>query len=153
MALQRRTVRRGLGEAVAEALVHRGPSTERFFRAIAAPEGQPDCETGFFVFTMKYLDWMVSQWGYDKYRRIRANTALAYAKGLLVRLPHLERVVGISCEPAGQGHGGSEDLVYVEQAQWSDADRVAIEEDCKRLRILQPGIKAKRLYEDEFPVA
>ena len=152
MALQRRTVRRGLGEAVAEAMMQRGASTDQFFRAIAVPEGQPDCGTGFFVFTLKYLDWKVPQGGYDKYRRIRANVALAYAKGLLVRLPYLERVVGISCEPTGQAHGGSEDLVYVEQAQWSDADRVAIEEDCKRLGILQPGITAKRFYEEEFPV-
>ena len=150
MALQRRVVRRGLGGAVADAL-YRGAKDERFCRSIIVPSGLPECETGFFVFTMKYLDWMKREGSYEHYRRVRARTALVYAQGLLVRFPYLERVIGISCEPAAQGQGGSEDLVYVEQAQWSDDDLTTIEDDCRRLDLFQSGMQAQHWCEDEFP--
>ena len=150
MALRRRVERRGLGGAVAEALV-RGAGEEMFRRAMVVPRGEPGCETGFFVFTMKYLDWMKGKGGYDCYRRVRINAALAYGKGLLLRMPHLERIIGIACEPVAQGQGGSEDLVYVEQAQWSDAERAAIEEDCGRLGMLRSGAEVQHRRYDEFP--
>ena len=89
--------------------------------------------------------------GYETYRRVRANVAVVYAKGVLVRHPHLARVVGISCEPAAQGKGGSEDLVYVEQAQWSDDERASIEEDCGSLGLFQSGVKVRHWHGDEFP--
>ena len=150
MALQRRVVRRGLGGAVADALT-RGATQDMFRRAMVVPPGLPDCETGFFVLTMKRLDWMTRKGSYQDYRDARTNAALIYAQGLLVRFPHLERVVGVACEPAVQGQGGSEELVYVEQAQWSQADRAAIEEDCRRLDMLQEGVEVRHWHEEEFP--
>ena len=150
LALQNRVARRQFGAAVAGALLL-GAETDRFFRRMIVPLGQPDCETGFFVQTMKYLAWMKSKGGYEAYRRVRTNLALVYAKGMLVRHPHLARVVGISCEPAAQGKGGSEDLIYVEQAHWSDHEEASIEEDCRRLGLLQPGVKEHYWREDEFP--
>lgn len=152
MALQRRVVRRGLGGAVADALT-RGASEEMFRRAMVVPPGLPDCDTGFFVLTMKRLDWMRRKGSYEQYRIARANTALIYAKGILVRFPHLERVVGIACEPAAQGEGGSEELIYVEQTQWSKEDRAAIEEDCERLGMLKAGVKVWHWLDEEFPEA
>ena len=152
MALQRRVVRRGLGRAVAGALT-RGAVEEMFRRAMVVPAGSPECETGFFVLTMKRLDWMKRSGSYEDYRRARANAALIYAKGLLARLPYLERVVGVACEPAIRGQGGSEELIYVEQAQWSQSDLVAIEEDCKRLDMLQDGVKVQHWHDDEYPLA
>ena len=148
MALQRRTTRRLLGGAVVEAL-QCGATADRFFRAMVMPPGLPECETGFFLLTMKYVDWMVNRGGYGKYRRVRVGLALAYAKGLLVRMPHLERVIGIVCEPP-EGEGGSEDLVYVEQSQWSEEDRALIEEDCMRLGLFREGTGSHR-QEEEFP--
>ena len=150
MALQRRVVRRGLGEAVASAL-YIGAKEEMFCRRMVVPPGLPDCETGFFVLTMKYPDRVKREVSYDDYRRARANAAIICAQGLLVRFPHLERVVGISCEPAAQDQGGSEDLVYMEQAQWTDDDRHDVEENCRRLGLFQAGVEARQWHQEEFP--
>ena len=150
MALQCRVVRRGLGGAVAEALTL-GSMQEMFRRAIVVPAGLPECETGFFVLTMKRLDWMKRSRSYEDYRRARANVALIYTKGLLARFPYLERVVGVACEPAIKGKGGSEELLYVEQAQWSQSDLAAIEEDCKRFGMFQEGTKVGHWHDDEYP--
>ena len=150
MALQRRVMRRGLGGAVAEAL-RLGATEEMFRRAMVVPAHLPESETGFFVLTMKRLDWMKLEGSYEDYRRARANSALIYAKGLLARWPHLERVVGVACEPAIKGQGGSEELIYVEQAQWSQSDMAAIEEDCRRLDMLQEGTKVRHWHDDEYP--
>lgn len=152
MALQRRVMRRGLGGAVAEAL-RLGATEEMFRRAMIVPPDQPECETGFFVLTMKRLDWMKLKGGYEDYRRARANSALIFAKGLLARCPHLERVIGVACEPAIKGQGGSEELIYVEQAQWSQSDLAAIEEDCRRLDMFQEGMKVWHWHDDEYPLA
>ena len=152
MALQRRVERRNLGEAVVDALV-RGAREQMFRRAMLVPPGLRNCETGFFVLTMKRLDWMKQRGSYEEYRVVRTSAALIYAKGLLVRCPHLERIVGIACEPAAQGQGGSEELVYVEQAHWSEDDRAGIEEDCRRLGMFQEGAKLQHWHEDEFPEA
>lgn len=152
MALQRRVMRRGLGGAVAEAL-RLGATEEMFRRAMIVPPDQPECETGFFVLTMKRLDWMKLKGGYEDYRRARANSALIFAKGLLARCPHLERVIGVACEPAIKGQGGSEESIYVEQAQWSQSDLAAIEEDCRRLDMFQEGMKVWHWHDDEYPLA
>lgn len=150
MALQCRVVRRGLGSAVAEALTL-GATQEMFRRAIVVQADLAGCETGFFVLTMKRLDWMKRSRSYENYRRARANVALIYAKGLLARFPHLERVVGVACEPAIKGQGGSEELLYVEQAQWSQSDLAAIEEDCRLLGMLQEGTKVWHWHDEEYP--
>ena len=88
MALQRRFVRRGLGEAVKGAL-EIGKTKERFFRAIISPAEAKENETAFFILTFKYLDWMEQKGGYEQYRLKRSECALVYAKGLLERFPHL----------------------------------------------------------------
>ena len=150
MALQHRVARRQFGEAVVDVLL-RGSKADRFIRRMIVAPGLPYSETGFFVHTMKYLDWMKTDGGYEAYRRERANVAVAYAKGVLVRHPHLARVVGISCEPATQRKGGSEDLIYVEQAQWSDDERASIEQDCRRLGLFQSGMIEHHWHADEFP--
>lgn len=148
MALQRRVARRTLGAAVGDALF-RGAVVDRFFRRMIMPAGSPEGETGFFVHTVKYPD--AAKGGYDEYRRSRATMAWICAQGVLLNHPHLARVVGISCEPAAQGRGGSEDLVYAEQAQWSDHDRATIREDCRRLGVMQPGRREHHWHEEEFP--
>ena len=150
MALQRRVVRRGLGGAVAEALT-REAAELMFRRAMVVPAGLPECETGFFVLTMKRLDWMKRRGSYEDFRMKRANVGLIYAKGLLARFPHLERVVGVACDPAIKGQGGSEELIYVEQAQWSRSDLAAIEEDCRSYGMFQEGTKVRHWRDDEYP--
>ena len=150
MALQRRVERRSLGRAFTDAIV-RGASEEMFRRAVLVPSGLPNCETGFFVLTMKRLEWMKQKSSYEEYRVVRTSAAIIYAKGLLVRHPHLERVIGVACEPMDQEEVRSEELVYVEQAHWSEDDRAGIEEDCRRLGMFQATVEMRHWHEDEFP--
>lgn len=150
MALQSRLTRRAHGQAVVGAL-EKGKETDRFFRTMLSPAGSKDNETAFFIQTFKYLDWMEEKGGYEHYRRKRTESALVYAQGLLERHPHLERVVGISREPPLQGRGVSEDLIYAEQADWTDEQRAAIKEDCKTLGVLQGELKERAWGGQEFP--
>lgn len=150
MALQRRFVRRNLGEAVAEAF-EKGKNTDRFFRLMISPPEAKESGTAFFVFTFKYLEWMEQKGGYEKYRRIRSDFAQVYAKGVLERFPHLNQVIGISREPPDQGRGISEDLVYAEQSDWSDEDREAIRQDCNTFGVLQDSMKETHWKGQEFP--
>lgn len=152
MALEHRFARRCHGEAVRSAL-EIGATTDRFFRLMKGEAGSKDSETAFFVLTLKYLNWMEEKGGYEHYRRKRAECAQVYAKGVLERFPHLKRVVGVSCEPPNQGRGGSEELVYAEQADWSDEARRAIREDCKTYGVLQKGMKETPWQGQEFPDA
>lgn len=61
--------------------------------------------------------------------------------------------MGVACEPAIKWQGGSEELIYVEQAQWSQSDLAAIEEDCKRLDMFQERMKVWHWHDDEYPQA
>ena len=150
MALQYRLSRRSHGEAVRDAL-EIGKTRNRFFRTMIAAPGAKENETAFFIHTFKYLKWMKQDGGYDKYRIKRAECTQVYARGLLERFPHLKRVVGISCEPPDQGGGGSEDLVYAEQADWTDEDRSAIKQNCKTYGVLQGEMKERQSHVQEYP--
>ena len=150
MALERRFFRRSHGEAVRGAL-EKGKDIDRFFRVMFAKADSEENETAFFIQTFKYLDWMESKGGYEQYRRKRTECATVYARGLLERYSHLERVVGISREPPDQGRGLSEDLIYAEQAEWTDEDRKAIKEDCKIYGILQGELRERTWSGQEFP--
>ena len=147
MALQRRFERRSLGKAFWDAL-ERGKIEPHFFRVVMAPAEGRDNETVFFIQTIKNSALMG---GYEEYRQVRTNGALIYAKGLLEQHPHLKRVVGISCEPPGQKQGSSEDLIYIEQAEWSDEERREIRQNCKDARVLQKKAREIPLFEQEFP--
>lgn len=149
MALESRFYRRAHGQAVMGAL-EKGKSTDRFFRVMLPGPKSKDKETAFFIQTYKYLDWMEAKGGYEQYRRKRTESAVIYARGILERYPHLERVVGISREPPEQGHGLSEDLVYAEQSEWSDDERQIIRGDCKKLGVLQ-NMKERTWDGQEFP--
>lgn len=150
MALQRRFARRMYGEAVRGAL-EKGKMVNIFFRAMISTAEARENETGFFIFTIKYLDWMEKKGGYEQYRLKRSEFAIVYAQGLLERNPHLERVIGISCEPPGQGRGSSEDLVYAEQTEWTDESRRAIKLDCKTYGVLQGSLKETPWNGQEYP--
>lgn len=150
MALQRRYIRRNLGRGISEAL-EKGKRTDRFFRLMMGSPGSEDSETAFFLVTLKYLNWMEEKGGYETYRLSRSNQAHIYAKAILEQYSHLNQVIGIACEPPDQGRGGSEDLIYAEQHEWSDDDRKTIKEDCKTIGIFQNKLKSTRWTEEEFP--
>ena len=150
MALQSRFTRRALGEAVKGAL-ELGMDRDRFFRVMFGRAGSKESETAFFIHTFKYSDWMEQKGGYEQYRRKRTESSAVYAKGLLVRYPRVKRVVGISREPPNQGQGISEDMIYAEQAEWTDKDRRAIIQDCKTYGVLQGEMKERQWHGEEYP--
>ncbi len=150
MALERRFVRRSHGEAIEEAL-NIGRDTEIFFRMILVPEGRKHNETAFFFMTAKYIQSPGHFKDYNQYRKARIAMLHVYAKGVLERYSYLKRVIGIACEPPDQGQGGSEDLIYAEQAQWTDEQRRTIREDCQRLSVFRPNMKSKLWEGEEYP--
>jgi hypothetical protein len=149
MALIPRFQRRSYAEAVADAL-EQGKKKDKFVRVMMSPARAKDAETAFFIVTLKYLDWMEAKGGYEKYREVRAGLMMIYARGLLERHEHLRRVIGISREPSDQGRGVSEDIIYVEQHDWTDEQRAAIKEDCERAGVLQ-NLRERRFGGAEFP--
>lgn len=150
MALQRRFIRRAHGEAVRGALL-KGKDHDCFFRVMFSKPESKESETAFFIQTFKYLDWMEELGGYEKYRQKRNERALVYAQGLLERYSHLERVIGFSREPPDQGRGISEDLIYAEQTEWTEEDRLMIKQECKTYNVLQGEIKEYSWGGQEFP--
>lgn len=149
MALQNRFHRRGHSQAILEALAI-GRNQQVFFRALLSPDGSPGAETGFFILTLKYLDWMDASGGYEKYREFRAFYLRTYAQAALIRWPYLKRIIGIAMEPPAQGRGASEDIIYAIQSNWTDAEKAQLQEDCNKLGIMGP--LQKRAYRGtEFP--
>ena len=151
MALQPRFIRRSLGDAFSDAL-KAGKMKDRFFlmTRVDSAHGKEN-DIAFFIVTYKYLDWMEKTGGYERYRRERFEYTLVHGKCLLVKFPHLKRVIGVTCEPPDQGSGGSEDLIYIEQADWSDEERRALLHDCKTLDIFQNEMSVTEFYSNEFP--
>ncbi|EAS50003.1 conserved hypothetical protein [Aurantimonas manganoxydans SI85-9A1] len=137
MALQSRYIRRSHSEAIMGALSI-GREREMFFRAMLASPESRENETGFFFITMKYMDWMKSRGGYEKYRIARTFYLQTYAQALLIKYPYLKRIVGIAMEPPDQGGGASEDIVYAEQIEWTHDDRERVLKDCEALSIMKP---------------
>ena len=150
MALKRRFVRRSHGEAIEDAL-RIGRTNEIFFRLMLVPEGNKSNESAFFFMTAKFIQSPRPFKDYDEYRKARIAMLHVYARGVLERYSYLERVIGVTCEPPGQGHGGSEDLIYAGQAQWTEEQRRAIREDCERLEVFRPNLKFKLWKGEEYP--
>ena len=150
MALEPRFYRRSHGEAIKGAL-ERGATEEMFFRMMIKGEGTRGSETAFFILTIRYKGTSENTQEYEQYRVGRTNLLHIYARGILERFSYLERVIGIACEPPDQSHSVSEDMVYAEQAQWTEDDRHAIREDCKRLGIFRTDMKKRRWLGQEYP--
>ena len=133
MALERRFLRRGHAESVKGAL-EAGATEDIFFRMMIRPAGAKYNENAYFILTFRYKESSLEGRDYKQYRMARTNAAHIYANGILVRFPHLKRVIGIAREPPGQPHGVSEDnLERAVAADGGDAAR-----DRKILR-LEPG--------------
>ena len=150
MALERRFYRRNHGEAVRGAL-EKGKSQEIFFRLVMSTEGSTENETAFFILTVKNVASAHTDRVYDEYRTMRSNLAQIYAISVLQRFGYLKRVISISMEPPEEGAKCSEDMIYMEQAVWTDEERRSNAEDCRRLGIMRDDLKGKRWKGEEYP--
>ncbi len=154
MALEPRTARRAHAAAIIGAL-ERGRHIHRFFRAMLPSPVSPSRTTAFFFLTFAYPKGRVLRGGYGRYRKIRANTLLAYALGMLRKFKHLERVVGIATEPPGgtrRGGATSEDMIVVQPVEWTpelDAEAVRL---CEFHNIMvDEQLKETRFTVNEYP--
>lgn len=152
MAQVPRYVRRSLGQGILDAM-GRGIGQHRFTRGFL-PGPDEDPETGFFFMTLAVPQIHLAG-GYDQYRAVRRNMLETYAFAILEKNPLLKRVVGIAMEPpaiAGAPVGGSEDLVLVEQPEWTEELRKNVEESKAAYKILQADTYAEyRIQYDEWP--
>lgn len=149
MALVSRFQRRSHGRAILGAF-EEGRKTDRFFRMMIDRGEKAGSETGFFILILNYLNWM-EKYGYDDFRQKRAYLAEMYAKAMLAKFDTLKHVVGIAMEAPGRGKGGSEEILYAEQRDWSTEERLALADDCKRLGIFTPKMHETPFTEPEFP--
>ncbi len=149
MALVSRFGRRSHGKAILGAF-QKGRKIDRFFRMMIDRSDKPGSDSGFFMLILNYLDWM-EKWGYDDFRRKRAYLAEVYAQAILAQFPTLKRVVGIAMEAPGRDKGGSEEMLYCEQQEWSHDERAELAHECERLSIFTPNMKETTFSVPEFP--
>ena len=150
MALERRFYRRNHGEAV-RGVLEKGKSKDIFFRLVKSTESSAENDTAFFFLTVKNVASPNVDRVYDEYRTMRSKLAQIYAMSVLQRFGHLKRVIGISLEPPDQGAECSEDMIYMEQTVWTDEERRATAEDCRRLGIMRDDLSGRYWKGEEYP--
>ena len=150
MALERRYIRRTLGEALVTAM--QSCSEEICFRRAVIPDpGQKENKTGFFVQAWKYPAHFDEMGGYEAFRTLRARIARVVAFGLLEQNPHLKQIVGVVIEPPEQGVFSSEDLIYARQEDWTDKERRDIRNDCEAFNVLTDKMRFTPFRANEYP--
>lgn len=149
LALEPRFRRRILAKAIEEAWAE-GRKRHRYFRAMMDETGSADGETAYFVLTLDYEDWM-EKFGYEHYRKKRAELSTVYARALLMKRPELKRVLGFAMEPPGRGKGGSEEMIFGAQQDWTDAERKDNAEHCVQLDVFNQPLRETRYRAQEFP--
>jgi hypothetical protein len=152
MALECRFRRRSHASAIIGA-IERGRGKDQFFRSMLPEAHSRDPGTAFFFLQVAHNDKMkrLSHGSYDRYREYRTALATLYARGMLLRYPYRERIVGIAMEHPEPGKGNSEDLIYAGQHQWSDEERAEIEATCAAAGIMKPDPVTRRYDGQEFP--
>ena len=149
MALETRFQRRTHAAAIVGAW-ERGKKIQKFFRMMLDEGDSTHAETAFFMLTFNYESWMET-YGYDDYRMKRASMAAVYARTILMERLRLKRVVGISMECPGRGVGGSEEMVFALQKDWTDEERAENEKERAAYMVMQPNMKATRFRAQEYP--
>lgn len=151
MALEGRFERRSHGAAILDAIrTFNGSKGDMFMRIMMPQEGKQRRPVGFFFFISTYGEWFQQNGGYDAYRQMRMNYSELYAKAILVRYPHLERIVGISVESPNE-RGSSEDIIYAKRWNYSDDEAKEILEQCDQLGIMRSDMKMRPVQENEYP--
>jgi len=149
MALVNRFNRRLYGKAIHEA-INIGRDAPRFTRSFLPGDHAADRETAFFFMTLARPNFELEN-GYEQYRAVRRRKLETYALGLLHEYKTLRRVVGIGTEPSGTG-SSSEDLIFVDDIEWTDDLVKSVEERKEIYGIMQPERMIKRpVREDEYP--
>ena len=149
MALVPRYKRRFLGMGILE-MPERQGNEHRYCRAFLPDPEKPERTNGFFVMTLAVPNPLPSG-GYERYRAVRRMMLQTYAMHFLHAHRNLTGIVGIGMEPLGSG-GGTEDLMYAEQFEWTVEQERDLEDDRKQFDIAKPGrVKWTRPKGNEWP--
>lgn len=153
MALELRFARRHFGEGIIDAL-EKGQIHNRFTRGLIPPDDGSGLQTGYFFLTLSVPTTPIKG-GYEQYRQTRKNMLEAYAFTFLQKYPYLYRIIGIGTEPPpkeGEKSGSSEDLVFVENPDWTESFVEELEERKTLYSIDQPGNTVEyAVHGDEYP--
>jgi hypothetical protein len=149
MALVPRFKRRYFGAGIVE-MPERSNGLPRHCRAFLPEPKTRERATGFCVMTLKPPD-PLPQGGYEQYRDVRKVMLQTYVLHFLRENPNLLGMVGIGLEPLGTG-GGSEDLMYGEQFDWTAEEIQTLEKNKEEFDIARPHrIKWSRPKGNEWP--
>lgn len=135
MALEDRVSRRSFGHGIVDAL-ELGRGKDRFFRAMLPPAADGANTTGYFFLTVRYQEFMENDGGYERYRHFRSQNLRLYGEALLMKNPHLDRIVGIAMEPI-DSKVSSEDIGLILQKEWTDEERQVNAKECEDFGIVQ----------------
>lgn len=135
MALAPRFERRHFGAGILE-MPERSKGLPRHCRAFLPDPKKPKQVTGFFVMTLQPPN-PLPPGGYEQYRNVRRMMLQTYALHFLRENSHLPSIVGIGLEPLGSG-GGSEDILFAEQFEWTEKEIRDLEADKMQFDIARP---------------
>jgi len=152
MALEKRFERRHAGAAVADAVRNFDVKEHDAFIRQILPSEQARRATGFFFYITNFDTWKKEgeYTTYEEYRKARYFYAELYAKAILLRHAHLQKVVGISVQ-APFDQGSSEDLIYAERWDCSPDEEKEIWAACNELGIMRSDMTMRPMTENEYP--
>ncbi|XGA79647.1 hypothetical protein OR573_14310 [Halomonas sp. CH40] len=89
---------------------------------------------------------------YQKYREFRAGLLLAYCQSAKLLKPERRIIVGVATDPLGS-NGGSEDMIYIDTASWSEDDYAEAQDMREKLGLFKEGnVKEERRRHYQYPV-
>lgn len=149
LALLPRVLRRVYGQRIATAL-DQGQRIDRSMSAFLPGPDETDRRVGFFFLTVTLPEPELGV-SYDRYRLVRREYLKGCALALLNRNRHLNRVVGVACEPPNAG-SSSEDLILMDMPDWTDEVLATLESYRERLDIDRDDrVQERRTQILEYP--
>lgn len=138
MALESRLARRVLGKNILKILNNR--TKNRNFGCTLPPVDTTDGLAYGFM-TLAHPKTKLAG-GYEQYRRVRSTMLQTYCFGILKQYPNIRRIIAVATEPIpgpGDPPDTSEDMITVEQPNWTPEMEANLEHDLKNFGILQQG--------------
>lgn len=158
MALEDRMGRRGLAASL-KGIIQK-TVLGRMDRNVRMSFSGPDpnvSERAYIFVVLAYPSETLIKIDYERYRKVRINTAEAYCLSVLQKYRNLREVIAIGLDAPSlltNRIGGSEDLMVVQQMEWSQEAIDRVEQRRKDLDILsEDRMEMGRMQFDEYPQA
>ncbi|QBL09187.1 hypothetical protein E0Z06_06500 [Rheinheimera sp. D18] len=144
-ASESRVGRRVLADAILEKLKSLKPH-QRGVRLLLSPTNP---ET---MYVWLIVPVSVRFESYQKYREFRAGLLFAYCQSAKLLKPERRIVVGVGTDPPGS-NGGSEDMIYIDTASWSEDDYAEAQDVREKLSLFKEGnVREEKRRQYQYPV-